>query len=184
MVLAGILPFSGIGPDSTILWYSPIFYPSSVLARILPFSDTRLDTTLPGTHPDPFSILARILPSPVLARILPFSGTHTDSTLFRYSPGQFFDTRTDSTFTRYSSGFHHFPVLTLILPFFSVLVRTVIRLSYRFYLFPVPARIRPFSDTHTNSTIFRYLSRQFFDTRTNSTFSLYSPGFDHFRYSQ
>ena len=39
--------------------------------------------------------------------------------LFRYSPGQFFNTRRDSTFSRYSPGFYHFSVLTQIRPFFD-----------------------------------------------------------------
>ena len=53
--------------DSTFSGYSPGFYDFSVLTLIRPFSDT---------HPDYFSILARILP---------FPSTLSDSTIFWYS---------------------------------------------------------------------------------------------------
>ena len=152
------------------------------------------------THPNSFSILARILLFPVLTRILPFLGTHIDWTLFQNSPEQFFDTRTDSTFSWYSPGFCHFLVLTLIGPFsgtypncfwilarillfpgthpdsaifryshsfkpFSVLARTIFRHTLGFYLFPVLARILSSFDTQIDSTLLRYLPKQFFDTR-------------------
>ena len=116
---------------------------------------------------------------PELPRILRISGTHTDSTLFRNSSGQLFNSGTESTFSRYSPGFYHFPVLTLILPFFdtrpdSFLVVAQILPS------PILARIPPFSGSHTDSALFRYSSGQFFGSGTDSTFSWYSPGFYHF----
>ena len=54
------------------------------------------------------------------------------------------------------------------------------RSSYRFYSFPVLARILLFFGTHTDSTIFRYSRGEFFDTRWDSTFSRCAPGFYHF----
>ena len=62
-----------------------------------------------------------------------------------------------------------------------MLVGTVFRYSHGFYLFPVLARILPFSGTDTDSTIFRYSSGQFFGTRKDSTFSRYSSGFYRFQ---
>ena len=75
------------------------------------------------------------------------------------------------------------PCVCFFLGLSPVLVGTVFRYSYRFYLIPVLARILPFFGTHTDSTLFRYSRGQFFNTRTDSTFSQYSPGFYHFRYS-
>ena len=107
--------------------------PSPVLARILLVSRYS-----PGpffdTRPDPFPILTWILPNSRYS-LRPFSSTPLDSTLFRYSVRPFFDIHQDSTsflvlaltLFRYSPGFHPFSVLT-----------------------------RPFSDTHPNSTPFRY----------------------------
>ena len=63
---------------------------------------------------------------------------------------------------------------------FLILVRTVFRYSHGFYLFLILAQILRFSDTHTDSTIFRYSSGQFFGSGTDSTFSGYSPEFYHF----
>ena len=62
-----------------------------------------------------------------------------------------------------------------------MLVGTVVRYSHGFYLFPVLARILPFSGPDTDSTIFGYSSGQFFGTRPDSTFSRYSPGFYRFQ---
>ena len=144
--------------DSSFSWYSPGFYHFSVLAWIV------------------FQYSHRLYLFPVLARILPFFVTHTYSTLFRYSPGQFFDTRTDSTFfgtrtdttfSRYSLGFDHFSVPSLIQPFSGILPDSC----------SILARILPFFVTHTNSTLFGYSPELFFNTHRNSTFSRYSHGF-------
>ena len=77
-------------------------------------------------------------------------------------------------------------MLTLIL-LFSVTLQTVFRYSHRFYLFPVLARILPFSvlfeqffSSHTDSTLFWNSSGKFFDTRSDSNFSQYLPEFYHF----
>ena len=60
-----------------------------VLARIPPFSSTRPDFHLSGTHPDPtFS-------STCLDFY--FSGTRPDSTLSQYSPGSFSGTHPDQS---------------------------------------------------------------------------------------
>ena len=96
MVLAQILPFFGTFLDSTFPGTSP--EPFSVLAQILLFFGTFLDSTFPGTRPDHFWYSPEFYPSLVLARILLFSNTRLDST--------FFSTRPD-----------HFLVLALILPF-------------------------------------------------------------------
>ena len=82
--------------------YSPGFYPFSVLTLILPFSET---------HPDCFSIVARILPFPryspgfyhfpVLIVILPFSETRPDSFSIVAQILPFLGTRLDSTRFRY-----------------------------------------------------------------------------------
>ena len=64
---------------------------------------------------------------------------------------------------------------------YPCMVRTVFRYSHGFYLFPVLARILPFSGIDTDSTLFRVCSGQFFGTRTDSTFSRYWPGLYHFR---
>ena len=99
-VLAWILPFPALA--RTPFLYSPGFYHSPVLAHVLTFYGTHLDSTFLGTLPDPFSLLTRILPFfgtclhytfpnthpdpfSVLVRILPFSGTSSDSTFFQYS---------------------------------------------------------------------------------------------------
>ena len=86
-ILARILPFTDSRPDSTIFRYSDRFHPLLVLA---------------GTV---FRYSYGFYLFPVLAPILSFSGTDRDSSIFRYSFGQFFGTRTDSTFSRYSPGF-------------------------------------------------------------------------------
>ena len=74
------LPFSGTRLDSTLLRYSPRFYISPYSPK--PFFGTRPDSTLSGTRPD--STLLRysigFYRSPTLAWILPFSGTRLDST--------------------------------------------------------------------------------------------------------
>ena len=151
MVLALILPFSSTRPDSSILRYSPEFYHFLALAWILPFFDTNLDLTFPGTCLDPSS---------VLVRILHFSGTRLDSTILWYS-----------------SRFYPSPVLTWILPF-SVLARTLFLYSPRFYPSPVVVRILPFSGTDLDSTFlstrpdpFSVLARilPFSSTRLDST---------------
>ena len=150
---------------------------------------TRLDTIFPGTRPNPFS---------VLARILAFSGTRPNCTILWYSPryylsrcspGPFFGTHPDSTLLRHWPQLYHSSVLTWILPYlvlsrtlfryshgvypslvltcilpFPVLTRTLFRYSPRFYPSSVIARILPFSSTGPNSTILRsslgyYLSR-------------------------
>ena len=116
---------------------------------------------------------------PVLAWTLPFFGNHTDWTLFRYSTEQFFDIRTSSTLSRYSPGFYNFRYSHIFDPFLE-LTQKVFRYTHGFYIFPVLARILPFSGTHTHSNVFRYSFRQIFGTRTDSTFSRYSPGFYHF----
>ena len=116
---------------------------------------------------------------PVVAGILSFSVIDPDSTIFRQWFGQFFGNRTDSIFSRYSLRFSHFPVLTLILPFFGTRLDNFSVLA-RILPYPVLARILPFSGTDPNSTIFWYSFAQFFGTRIDSTFSRYSPGFHHF----
>ena len=115
--------------------YLPGFYHFPVLTQILPFSDTPLDS---------FFVLARILPFPGTPLILPFSSIHTDSTFFRKSSREFFNSGTESTIPRYSSGFYHFPVLTLILPF------SVTRTDS----FSIVAQILPFPGTCPDSTNF------------------------------
>ena len=109
LVLAWILPFPVLA--QTLFWYSPGFYRSPVLARIL-------YPSLLHAWIQHFPILARTLfrythgfyPFPVLVWMLPFSGAHLDST--------FLDTRTDSTILWYSPEFYHSLVLAQILPFF------------------------------------------------------------------
>ena len=154
-MLARILPFSGSRRDSTLLLYSPGFYSSLVLAWILPFSV--LARTL-------FRYSPEFYPSPVLTWILTYSSTHPDSTHLLYSPrfylsrylsGPFSDTRPDSTLLRYSSGFYPSSVLAYILPFFGT------RLDSNFHdtrpdPFPVLAPILPFTGTRPDSTILRY----------------------------
>ena len=127
------------------------------------FFDTRRDSTFsrysPGFHH--FSVLTQIRPFSgsrrdrfsKVARILSFPGTRPNSTVFQYL-----------------HRFNPFPVLA----------GTVFRYSHGFYLFPVLAHILPLFGTHTDSTIFRYLLRQFFDTRTDSSFSRSWPIFYHF----
>ena len=63
---------------------------------------------------------------------------------------------------------------------FPVLLGTVFRYSYGFYLFPVLAWILQYFGTQIDSILFRYSRGQFLDTRTDSTFSRYSSGFYHF----
>ena len=142
-----ILPFPGTRPDSTIFQYSHWFYPFRKLVR----------TVFQRCHGFfLFSVLAQILPFLEVTLILSFYGTHTDSTIFRFSFGQFFNSGTDSTVSRYLPGFDHFPVLTLILPFFETRPES----------FWIVARILPFLGTRPNST--------FFWTHTNSTLFRYS----------
>ena len=127
-VLVRILPFFGTHTDSTLLRY--------LLGQFL---DTRTDSTFslysPGFYH--FSVLTLIRPFSrtcrdtfsTLARILPFPGTDPNYAIFRYS--HIFDP-------------------------FSVLLETVFRYSYGFYLsryssgfyhFSVLTQIRPFSGT-------------------------------------
>ena len=136
-VLTLILPFFGTRTDSTFSRYLPRFYHFPVLTFILPFF---------GTLSNSFSVIGRILLIPVLARILPFSGTDPNSAIFRYSFGQCFCTRMDSTFSRHSPRFYHFPVLTLILPFFGT----------RSDSYSILARILLYPGTRSNPSIFRY----------------------------
>ena len=123
--------------------------PSPLLAQILPFYCTRLDSTL--LQYSPAFYLFRCSPgfyhSPVLARILLLSVTYPDSTLLhyspgfylcRYSPGPFFGTHPNSTFLRYSPGFY------------------ISRYSPGFYPSQVLPWILPFPGTRPDSTIFRY----------------------------
>ena len=102
-MLARILPFSVTRPESTIFRYSQSFYPFPVLVRTI------------------FRYSHGFYLFPVLNQILLFLGTHIDSTIFLLSPGQIFDTRPDSTFSPYSPGFYYFSVLTLIRPFYGIL---------------------------------------------------------------
>ena len=147
--------------ESTFCRYSPAFYYFSVLTLIRPFSSTR---------PYSFSIVARILPFPgtrLDSTIFRYSDLFYP---FRYSSGQFFDTRSDSTFSRYSPRFYHFLVVTLILLVIGTRPDSFLN-SHRFYVFPKLSWILPFFDTLTDSTIFWYSSGQFFDTRSDSTLS-------------
>ena len=112
--------------------YSPGFYHFLELALIGPFF---------GSHPNSFSILARILP---------FPGTRPDITIFWYSTEKLFDTRTDSTFSRHSPVFYHISELPVNGPF-SVLTGTIFRYSHGFYHFSLLTLIRPFSGTQPNS---------------------------------
>ena len=123
--------------DSSFSRHSPGFYHFPVLTLILPFSETR---------PESFSIVARILPFLGTRPYFIVFGTHTNSTLFRNSSGQFFKSGMDSSFSRHYPGFYHFPVLTLILPFFET----------RSDSFSIVAQILPFPGTRPDSTIFRY----------------------------
>ena len=118
LVLPWILPFFGAHIDWTLFWYSseqffdtrtdstfslysPGFFHFSVHSLIGPFS---------STHPNSFSIRARILP---------FPGARTDSTNFRYA--HLLDTFPVliRTVIRYSHEFYFFLVLIRILPFFA-----------------------------------------------------------------
>ena len=66
-------------------------------------------------------------------------------------------------------------------PLSVLFTRIVFRYWYGFYLFPVLARVLPFSGTHTDCSVFMYSAGQFFGTRTDSTFSRYSPRFYRFQ---
>ena len=59
----------------------------------------------------------------------------------------------------------------MIFYIFSILAFKVFRYSDVLFPFWVLSRIRPFSGTHTDSTIFRYSFGHLFDTRTDSTFT-------------
>ena len=128
-----------------------------VVARILLFSGTRLDSTFPGSRSDPFL---------VLDQMLPFTGTCPDSTILRYLP-----------------GFYLSPVLVGILLFSGPhLDSTFLGTCPDRCL--VLAQILPFSSTSPNSTLLwyssrfyisRYLLGRFFDTSLDSTLLRYSP---------
>ena len=168
--------------DYTLSRYSPVFDHFLVHTLILPFFGTRSDSysilarilPLPGSRPDSniflsshwyyhFSTLA--CPGfdhfPVLKLILPFFGTRSDSysILARILPLP--SSRPDSIIFSSSHWFYHFSILT----------GKDFCYSHGSYPFPVLSRIRPFSGTHTDSTIFRYSFGQLFDTRSNSTFT-------------
>ena len=166
----------GTRTDSAISRYSPGFYhfptitlilpffetlPDSfwVLARILPFPGTRLDSTIfrYSHNLDPFPVLVRTVFGyshefyiflyssacynfSVLPQIRPFSGIGLESllTLARILP--FPGTRPDSTIFRYSHRFDPFPVL--------------VGIAFGYF-----ARILPFLGTRPDSTIFLYSQR-------------------------
>ena len=141
--------------------YSPRFYHFSELALIWPFF---------GSHPNSFSILARILP---------FPGTRSYSTIFRYSHWLDPFPVLNWIVLRYSHGFYHVRVLARILPFFGT--------STHWNLF----RFSPeqFFDTRTDSTfsrdspVFYHFSELPligpFSVLTRTIFQ-YSHGFYHF----
>ena len=142
-----------------LIRYSHEYYPSLVLAPILPFSDT-----------GPNSTTLRYSPGYYLSR---------------YSLGPFFGTRPYSTCLRYWPKFYHSPLLAWILRF-PVLDRILLRYSPGFYPSPILKWILTFSGTGPNYTILRYspryhLSRYspgpFFGIRTDSTPLRYSQGF-------
>ena len=194
-VLARNLSFLGTRLDTTIFRYSHGFY--HFRYSYGQFFGTRTESFFSGNSPGYYNFS-------ILARILPFSALIW--TVFRYSHGIFlfrelawiqpyFDTRTDCTIFgtpmtvfRYSHGIFLFRELARILRF-SVLIWTVFRYSHGIFLFrelaripqfSVLARILPFVDAHSHSTIFRYSYGQFFGTRTESFFSGNSPGYSHF----
>ena len=126
-ILARILPFPGTCKDSTIFRYSHDW--TLFLYSFEQFFDTRTDSTFflysprffhfsvhtligpfSGTHPNRFSILARI---PL------FPGIHPDSSIIRCThwldPFSVFI----RIVFRYSHGLYFFLVLTRILPFFG-----------------------------------------------------------------
>ena len=105
-ILAQILPFSIL--IWTVFRYSHGMFLLRELDPILPFFDTRTDSTIFGTHMDSFS---------ALARNLSFSGTRPGTTIFRYSHGfyhfrysygQFSGSRMESFFSGNSPGCYHF----------------------------------------------------------------------------
>ena len=132
--------------DSTFSRYSPGFYNFSVLTQIRPISTT------PRCR---FSILGRILPFPDTRLDSTIFSTHTDSTMFRYSSGQYFYARRASTFSRYTPRSTIFWYSHRFDPF-PVLPGADCRYSDGFYLFPLLAWILPFFGTHTDSTLFQY----------------------------
>ena len=165
----------------------------SILARILPFSGTRLDSFIfRYSHWfDPFPVVVGtifryshgIYLLLVLARILPFFDIHSKSTLFRYSQGQVFITGTNFTFFGNSPGFFHFSVFTPIRPLSGTRRDTFSKHSrflpfYRYspgiFYFSVLTLIRPFSGTRRDN--FSILARilPFPDTRPDSTIFRYS----------
>ena len=131
--LTQILPFPNTCPD-----------PSLVLARIPPFSGTRPDFHLSGTHLDSTFFGTRL--------DFYFSGTHPDSTISWYSPGLFFGTRPDSTFPTLT-GILPFPILTWIQPF-PVLARTLLRSLPGFPNLPSPPNFIIFYSIVPGSFIF------------------------------
>ena len=139
------------------------------------FFDTRTDSTFSR-------YLSGFYHFSVLTQIRPFSGTRWDSfsILVRILP--FPGTRLDSTFFLFSDRFDPFPVL----------VGTVFRYSYAFYLsqyssgfyhFSVLTQIRPFAGTPQDSFSILVRILAFPDTRPDSTIFRYSHRFDPFRYS-
>ena len=173
-VLTRILPFSGTRQDSTLLRYSPGFYPSPVLAWIQPFlvlAPTLFQYSPRFYH---FSVLTRLYPSPVLAwnlpfpilaralfsvlvQILPFSSSRSDSTLLRYLPG-FYSSLVLARIPLFSNTHpDSFLVLAQILTFAGKrLDSTLLRYSPGFNPSTVLARILPFSGTHQDSTLIWY----------------------------
>ena len=174
-VLARILYFFDIHPNSTLLKYSHGFYlsgtrsnPFSGLARILPFSGTRLDSTFSGTRPDST-----------------FSGTSLESTLFRYSLRVYPFSILSRTLFRYSPEFYPSPVLDRILPFFETfpdstfpgtLLIEPFQYSPRFYPSPVFARILNSFGASLDSTFPSTRRDLFFGTCLDSTLFRYSLG--------
>ena len=146
------MPFFGTDTDSTAFWYSSG-----------EFFDNRTDSTFSRYWPgfSHFSILTHIRPISdtrrdsfsTLARILSFLGTHPDSPIFRYS--------------------HRFDP-------FSVLVGTVFRHSYGFYLFPVITQIWPFSGTRQDNLLIIAQILPFPGTPPDSTIFQYWHRFDPF----
>ena len=193
-VLTWILPFPVLA--QTLFRYSPGFYPCSVLAQILLFSGSRLDTTFLSALLDHFS---------VLFQILPFSCTRQNSTPFQYSLGFYAFPIVLRIIFRYSLRFYPSPVLARILPFFGnrpdstllqysprfylpfpVLAQTLFRYSSGFYPSWVLTQILPFSASHLESTFPSAFSDHFLvlagilpfsETRPDSTLFQYSLGF-------
>ena len=155
----------------TVIRYSHGFYLYPVVARILLFSYHHTDSTIFGYSPGKFfvtrpdSTLSQYSPGldnfSVVKLILPFFGTRLDSYSILAGILPLPGSRPDSIFFRSSHWFYHF----------SILAWKVFRYSHGLYPFLVLARIRPFSGTQTDYTIFRYSFGQLFNTRTDSTFT-------------